>query len=261
MGSTETVASGLSVASVSRTFSVKGSTVRALEEATLAAPLGSFTALIGPSGCGKSTLLRLLSGLDRPDSGELRIGDRSPDQVRLAGGIGIVFQDPALLPWRTVVGNISLPLQVKGDSVSEARDRIHSLIELVGLKGFEKAHPGQLSGGMRQRVAIARALVTEPSVLLLDEPFGALDEILRRTMNEELQRIWMERRPTAVLVTHSVEEAVFLADQVAVMAKQPGRVLDTIEIPFERPRRASLVRSPEFRAVADHLSEKLFGPT
>ncbi len=252
---------GLTVNGVSRAFSVKGSVVQALQDVELEAPLGSFTALIGPSGCGKSTLLRLLSGLDDPDSGDLRIGGHTPDQVRLEGRIGIVFQDPALLPWRTVVSNVSLPLQVKGDSVAEAQGLIHSLIELVGLKGFEKAHPGQLSGGMRQRVAIARALVTQPSVLLLDEPFGALDEILRRTMNEELQRIWMEERPTAVLVTHSVEEAVFLADQVAVMAKEPGRILETIEIPFERPRHVSLLRSPEFRAVADELSEKLFGPT
>lgn len=259
MSTLQEVAGGaLRVQNVERTFALKDDVVRALDKVSLEVPVGSFISLIGPSGCGKSTLLRLLAGLELPDAGSLLIGERSPDEMRMAGRLGVAFQDPALMPWRSVWKNITLPLQVMGKPVKEFETVIKDLISLVGLQGFEQALPAQLSGGMRQRVAIARALVTEPEVLLLDEPFGALDEILRRTMNLELQRIWSARRPTTILVTHSIEEAIFLADKVAVMSARPGRIVEIVDVPFERPRVPEIMRSSEFHQLADHLSELLF---
>ena len=224
----------------------------------MACEAGSFTALIGPSGCGKSTLLRIIAGLEHPDEGSARIGGATPQEKCRDGALGVAFQDPALLPWRTVRQNIALPLQVLGRSVPAAQGLIGQLIQLVGLQGFENARPEQLSGGMRQRVAIARTLVTDPSVLLMDEPFGALDQILRRSMNIELQRIWMEKRPTTILVTHGIDEAVFLADRVAVMQRNPGRIAQIIEVPFERPRRAELFAAPQFHRLEDEIAAVLY---
>ena len=249
-------APALQVVDVSRQFDLRGERVQALDHVWLDAPVGAFIALIGPSGCGKSTLLRLLAGLDLPDSGTIHLAGVTPDELRRAGRLGVAFQDPALLPWRSVRRNVGLPFQVLKQKID--RDRVDELIQLVGLNGFEEAKPAQLSGGMRQRVAIARALVTAPQVLLLDEPFGALDEILRRQMNIELQRIWLDRRPTTVFVTHSIEEAVFLADTVVVMSPRPGRIVEIVDVPLARPRQADLVRTPEFHAIADGLSAVLF---
>jgi NitT/TauT family transport system ATP-binding protein len=249
----------VSFAGVSKRFLVRGSPLAVLEKIGLDCPPGSFTALIGPSGCGKSTLLRIALGLEGIDDGRVTIGDETPEAVRRRGEIGIAFQDPALLPWRSVAGNIALPLDVLGGDQRAARARIEHLIALVGLAGFEHAIPAELSGGMRQRVAIARSLVTAPDVLLMDEPFGALDLILRRQMNLELQRIWMERRPTTLLVTHGIDEAVFLADRVVVLGGRPGRIVGTVAVDFERPRPTAIFRDAAFHGLTDRVGELLGG--
>jgi len=247
----------LSIEAVSKTFSTRGASTQALASISLKVRRGSFSAIIGPSGCGKSTLLRIVAGLEQPDSGTVLVRNELPQAFRARGELGIAFQDPALLSWRTVRRNVALPLQVLNRPLNSHRQRIDDLIELVGLSGYADALPGQLSGGMRQRVSIARALVTNPSVLLLDEPFGALDQILRRSMSQELQRIWMASPTTTLMVTHSIDEAAFLADQVVVMNSEPGRIVDNIAIPFPRPRAPELLTSPEFHTVCDRLAAAL----
>jgi NitT/TauT family transport system ATP-binding protein len=251
--------SGLSIANVSKTFVLKGKatagSIRALDNVSLVCERGSLTAVIGPSGCGKSTLLRSVAGLETLDSGSILINGTNITRVQAQGEMGIAFQDPALLPWRTVEQNIALPLDVLG--LAEDKAYIRTLVSLVGLAGFERALPSQLSGGMRQRVAIARALVTKPSLLLLDEPFGALDQILRRSMNLELQRIWMQGSTTALLVTHGIDEAVFLADRIVVMHAKPGRIAALIEVPFKRPRSESLFSESDFHELCDKVADRL----
>jgi NitT/TauT family transport system ATP-binding protein len=247
--------SGLQLAAVCKSFSLRSGTLAALDGVDLTCPRGSFTALIGPSGCGKSTILRLAAGLERPDSGTVLVCGHSPGSARSQGLLGVAFQEPALLPWRSTRQNIALPFEVLGRPVDKAR--VDDLIALVGLDGFENERPAHLSGGMRQRVAIARALATRPEVLLLDEPFGALDLILRRSMNLELQRIWMRDRPTTVFVTHGIDEAVFLADRVLVMQRGPGRIIQSIDIPFARPRAESLFTASAFHALQDSVAASL----
>ncbi len=250
---TSEMVEGFRLSSVSKTFG-RHEVLRSID---LNLPPGGFTAVIGPSGCGKSTLLRIISGLQFPDGGQVSLAGSSPEQLRRRGMIGLSFQDSALLPWRTVSENIALPLQVLRRKLARERARISALVDLVGLSGFESAKPAQLSGGMRQRVAIARALVTEPTLLLLDEPFASLDLILRRRMNLELQQIWLKNRPTTLLVTHGIDEAVFLADQVVVMSARPGRIADVMDVPFERPRRSDLFTAPAFHALTDRLEDQL----
>jgi NitT/TauT family transport system ATP-binding protein len=248
---------GIEVRGVAKTFPTRAGGLLALDNVSLSVKPGEFVAVIGPSGCGKSTLLRLIADIYKPSAGEVEVFGASPTEARRKRQLGVVFQDPALLPWRDVKRNISLPLEIAGQHDGTSKQLVSELVSLVGLEGFEQARPEQLSGGMRQRVAIARALVMHPRVLLLDEPFGALDEITRRRMNLELQRIWSSTRPTALLITHSLAEAVFLADRVYVMTPRPGRIAATIPVSLPHPRAASLMKEPAFFELVNEVSDAL----
>ena len=242
----------IDVDQVSKSFAIGKGELLAIHDVDLKIGKGEFVALLGPSGCGKSTILRLVAALEEVNAGRVTIDGRAPVELSRAHRLGVAFQDHALLPWLTVRDNLALPFQVAGQAVDDAR--ISELLELVGLASFGKARPKQLSGGMRQRVSIARALALRPEVLLLDEPFGALDAVTRQHMNVELQRIWTEQRITTLLVTHSVEEALFLADRVMVMSSRPGRIIRTVEVPFGRPRDPAVQRTEEFHKLADELT-------
>ncbi|MCC6188065.1 MAG: ABC transporter ATP-binding protein [Anaerolineales bacterium] len=229
--------------------------VHALERISLAVAPREFVCVVGPSGCGKSTLLRLLAALLHPTAGQVLFEGQPLLEPRHR--IGFVFQKANLMPWRTVLANVQLPLELQGLPQAPARQRAQELIDLVGLAGFEHARPRGLSGGMEQRVAIARALVHNPDVLLLDEPFGALDALTRERMGAELLRIWQARTKTVVMVTHSIPEALLLADRVLVLSPRPGRVRLALEVPLPRPRHRDMEYSPEFAALARQVRETI----
>ncbi len=229
----------------------RGLTVEAIRRIGLTIAAGEFLAIVGPSGCGKSTFLHLVAGLEQPSGGTVRIGGVKPEELVRQHRLGMAFQDSALLPWLSVQANLALPFKLAGRAVN--RERVQSLLELVGLAGFEHARPSQLSGGMRQRAAIARSLCLQPDVLLLDEPFGALDAVTRRRLNIELERIWRDNAITTLLVTHSVEEALFLSDRIIVM-QSPGAIAQEVQVPFPRPRTPDLLRREEFHRLADQIT-------
>ena len=221
--------------------------VQALDGISFALRAGEFVSLVGPSGCGKSTLLRLISGLAKPTSGVMTVSGQSPEQARRRKAtLSFVFQDATLLPWRTAADNVRLPLELAGVGRGEQDRRIGEGLSMVGLGDFARSHPRQLSGGMRMRVSLARALVTHPELILLDEPFGALDDITRQALNEELLGLWNKHRWTAVFVTHNISEAAFLSTRILVMSARPGRVIADLAVPFAAPRRAELRAEAEF---------------
>ena len=237
-------------------FSVRGRPLVALQDINLHVAPGELVAIIGPSGAGKSTLLRLVADLDQTTEGQIHLDDLSPARARTAGWIGMVFQDATLLPWRTALQNVLLPVQIghgrraRSTTMPDWRDRGAALLDRLGLSGFHDAHVWQLSGGMRQRVSIARALLLNPRVLLLDEPFGALDQITRERMNAELVRVLEASGATSVLITHSIGEAILLADRVVVLSARPGTVYRIQPIPLPRPRTADLMVTPQFIALS-----------
>ena len=245
-------------ADVEQTFGRKdGSAVTALENVTFDIGRHEFLAVLGPSGCGKSTLLRLIAGLILPTRGAISIYDRAVTEPR--DEIGIVFQRPTLLPWFDVLGNVTFPLRHKyGRVAAEDRARAHDLLALVGLSDFAAKRVDELSGGMQQRVAIARALLLDPDILLMDEPFSALDALTRDEMGFELLRIWSERPKTVMFITHSIPEAVLLADRIIVMTPRPGRVREIIDVPLPRPRSITTLSEPTFNALANHIRGELF---
>jgi len=234
--------------------------VRAIESLTVGVPASSLTAVLGPSGCGKTTLLRIVCGLDQASAGSVRIGTATPQTLRRAGRIGMALQEPALLPWCTVERNISLPLDLRGGSNPGADCKeIRKLISLLKMKGTERLLPGQLSGGMAQRVSVARALVSHPDILLLDEPFGALDWFLRQRILVDFQNVWLETRPTTLLVTHETREAVFLADHVVILSQRPGHIISRLAVELPRPRLIANFSDPSFHNFCDQVDSLCAG--
>jgi NitT/TauT family transport system ATP-binding protein len=250
-------ASVIEARELSLTFETADGPVYALSKVDLTVAEGDFVSFIGPSGCGKTTLLRVIADLEQATQGQIAVNGMTPDEARRSRAYGYVFQAPALYPWRTIERNVALPLEIMGLSSAERAERIARNLDLVNLKGFEKKFPWQLSGGMQQRVSIARALAFEPKLLLMDEPFGALDEIVRDKLNQQLLELWARTRKTVVFVTHSIPEAVFLSSKIVVMSPRPGRIIDVIETNFPKDRTLDIRETPEFLKVAHRVREGL----
>jgi len=234
----------IAVKELSKRYSSRAGSVHALQEINFKVSEGEFIAVVGPSGCGKSTLLKILAGILPPSNGEVRL--RGTPITGPRRDIGMVFQSPVLFPWRSVLDNVLLPVDVQRLGRDGHLKVAMDLLSLVGLDGFERRYPWELSGGMQQRVAITRALIHDPAMLLMDEPFGALDAMTREQMNLELQRIWLERKKTVIFITHSISEAVFLADRVLVMTPRPGCIMDDVQVKIPRPRALEAMNFPEF---------------
>jgi NitT/TauT family transport system ATP-binding protein len=249
--------STVEVRDVSVVYPAKEHTVTALDRVSLTIEPGEFVSLIGPSGCGKTTLLRVIADLEQVSSGTVRVNGMSSREARMARAYGYVFQAPALFPWRTVLANVCLPLEIHGIAKEQARQTAMTHLERVGLKGFEGKYPWQLSGGMQQRVSIARALGFEPKLLMMDEPFGALDEITRDRLNEQLLRLWRSNqgseKRTVVFVTHSIPEAVFLSSRIVVMSPRPGRIVEVIASGLPADRRLDIRDTPQFTEIAHRV--------
>ena len=239
------------------TFETNDGPVQALSDVDLSIGKGEFVSFIGPSGCGKTTFLRCVAALEHPTTGTLSVNGMSADAARQARAYGYVFQAAGLYPWRTIAGNIRLPLEIMGFSRADQEERIERVLSLVDLEGFSKKYPWQLSGGMQQRASIARALAFDADILLMDEPFGALDEIVRDRLNEELLKLWARTEKTIGFVTHSIPEAVYLSTRIVVMSPRPGRITDVIESTLPRERPLDIRDTPEFIAIAHRVREGL----
>lgn len=239
------------------TFTTNDGPVHALKDVNLDINKGDFVSFIGPSGCGKTTFLRCIAGLETPTSGDIAVNGMTPDQARQARAYGYVFQAAGLYPWRTIGGNIKLPLEIMGFSKAEQAERVQRVMDLVDLTGFERKFPWQLSGGMQQRASIARALAFDADILLMDEPFGALDEIVRDHLNEQLLKLWARTEKTIAFVTHSIPEAVYLSTKIVVMSPRPGRISDVIESTLPRERPLDIRDSPEFIEIAHRVRDGL----
>ncbi|MGR3343785.1 MAG: ABC transporter ATP-binding protein [Paracoccaceae bacterium] len=247
----------IQASSLSLTFETNDGPVHALKDVNLSINKGDFVSFIGPSGCGKTTLLRVFAALEAPTAGEVTVNGMSPDAARRARAYGYVFQAAGLYPWRTIAGNVRLPLEIIGFSRAEQAERVAKVLDLVDLTGFEKKFPWQLSGGMQQRASIARALAFDADILLMDEPFGALDEIVRDHLNGQLLELWARTRKTIAFVTHSIPEAVYLSTRIVVMSPRPGRITDVIESPLPKERPLNIRDSTEFIDLAHRVREGL----
>jgi NitT/TauT family transport system ATP-binding protein len=247
----------IDIRGLSLIFQTADTPVFALSNIDLSIGAGEFVSFIGPSGCGKTTLMRVIADLERPSEGSITVNGVTPEEARLKRAYGYVFQAPALYPWRTVIRNVTLPLEIMGLDRREREARAVKYLDMVGLNGFERKFPWQLSGGMQQRVSIARALSFEPQLLLMDEPFGALDEITRDHLNEQLIGLWEQTRKTVVFVTHSISEAVFLSTRIVVMSPRPGRIIDLIDCNLPPKRILDIRETAEFLAIAHRVRQAL----